>query len=51
MEQRPSEELSVEEISDELADQWEAMIEEAERELNEVRTRLQKDQPEKESVK
>jgi predicted DNA binding CopG/RHH family protein len=40
-----------EEISDELADQWEAMVEEAERDLGPVQVRLRWHRPEIEVIK
>jgi predicted DNA binding CopG/RHH family protein len=39
-------EVSLQEVSDELAAQWEEMVDEADRELGEVRIRLRWPQPE-----
>lgn len=42
---------SVEEVDDDLAEQWETMIEEADRELGEVETHLRWQQPDIEVIK
>jgi predicted DNA binding CopG/RHH family protein len=51
MDARYGENRSVEEVSDELADQWEAMVEEAERDLGDVWVRLRWHQTEIEVIK
>jgi predicted DNA binding CopG/RHH family protein len=51
MDARRGENRSIEEISDELADQWEAMIEGAERDLGEMQVRLRWHRPEIEVIK
>lgn len=51
MSERGIERPSIEEIDDELADRWEAMVEEADSDLREARIRLRWHQPELEVIK